>query len=155
MGGNDTHNPSIGGIAEVDRTHNDTHLRIDGHKILVQKIQPKQVQVPMNSNSESPIYLCARKLKSKPGEPDRYEIASIGIYKNHKIVGQIDLSPDKDGNVKPYSATEKSMHYHNFSEIPSTGQGRKSGQKDNHHPIPDQFKKMVDKVINFNKKQRE
>lgn len=155
MGGNNTYNPAIGGIAEVDRTHNDTHLRIDGHKILVQKIQPRQVQVPMNSNSESPIYLCARKLKGKPGEPDRYEIASIGIYKNHKIVGQIDLNQDKHGNIKPYTPDGKGIHYHKFSELSSTKQGRNSGQADNHLPIPDQFKGLVEKVINFNKKQRE
>ena len=105
----------------------------------------------MNSNSDSPIYLCARKLK---GEDERYEIASIGIYKNHKIIGQIDLAPDKNGNVKPYSPDGKGMHYHKFSENSNASMGRKSGDPNNHHPIPPQYQSLVEKVIEYNKKQR-
>ena len=68
MGGNNTYNKALWGVPEVDRTHNDVGQRIDGHKILVQKVSPQQVKVPMNSNSESPIYLCAREIKGKEGE---------------------------------------------------------------------------------------
>lgn len=152
MGANSSYNPELGGVPEMARTHKDTEQRIDGHKIIVQKIVPQQVQVPMKSNSDSPIYLCARTLKGKEG---KYEIASIGIYKDHKIIGQIDLNPNKMGNIRPYSPDGKGMHYHNFSENGGGSMGRKSGDRNNHHPIPPQYQSLVDKIIEYNKKQRE
>lgn len=151
MGGNNTYNKALGGVPEVDRTHREIGKKIDGHKILVQKEKPTQIKIPMNSNSESPIYLCAREIKGKDG---KYEIASIGIYENHKIVGQIDLAIDKHGNVTPYSSDGKGSHYHKFDESSSGEMGRRSGAKDNHHPIPKEYQSLVNKVIEFNKKQR-
>lgn len=73
----------------------------------------------------------------------------------YQIVGQIDLCPDKIGNISPFSIDGKGMHYHNFSEIQSNTRGRKSGQKDNHYPIPYEYEKLVENVIKFNKKQRQ
>lgn len=151
MGGNNTYNKALGGVPEVDRTHNDVGQRIEGHKILVQKVSPQQVKVPMNSNSESPIYLCAREIKGKDG---KYEIASIGIYEKHKIVGQIDLVMDKKGNVIPYSK-DGGTHYHIFGEGSNGNMGRKSGDKKNHHEIPQKYQSLLNKVIEYNKKQRE
>lgn len=152
MGGNNTFNKVLGGVPETDRTHREIGQRIDGHKILVQKQSPRQVKVPMNSNSDSPIYLCARELKGGQG---KFEIASIGIYKNHKIVGQIDLVMDKSGNVKPYSSDGKGTHFHTFNENTNGVMGRRTGDKGNHLPIPQQYESLVNKVIEFNKKQRE
>ena len=151
MGGNNSYNKSLGGIHESNRTHKDTGQRVDGHKVLVQKKSPYQAKVPMNSNSDSPIYLCARNIKGKEG---KYEIGYIGIYKNHKIVGQIDLVIDKNGNVKPYTSDGKGTHYHKFKESEGGTMGRKSRAKDNHLPIPKQYQSLLNKVIEYNKRQR-
>lgn len=151
MGGNNSYNKSLRGVPKVDRTHNDTGQRVAGHKVLVQKKSPFQVQVPMNSNSDSPIYLCARNIKGKDG---KFEIASIGIYENHKIVGQIDLVLDKNGNVKPYTSDGKGTHYHIFKESDGGRIGRNSGEKANHLPIPSKYQSLLDKVIEYNKNQR-
>lgn len=121
--------------------------RIDGHKILVQVKSPAQIQIPMNSNSENPIYLCGR-INKKTGA---VEIVSIGIYKDHKLVKSIDLVYDSKGNIIPYQSGKKSSHEHVWSQDGDGTVGRRSGQSSNHHPIEPKYKELIQEVTGFNK----
>ena len=154
MGGNSTYNKTLGVIPLMSRTHFENGNRIDGHKIIVQKQSPHQVKVPMNSNSDSPIYLCASVPKDH-FDKIRFEIKSIGIYERHRCVAQIDLKFDKNGNFIPYSNTEKSSQYHKFSYIKGDGTiGRKSHDNNNHHPIPTKYHSLIEKIEKYNKEQK-
>lgn len=150
MGGNNSYNKTLDRVRGSKRTHQEFHHRIDGHKILLQNRCKTQVKIPVNSNSDSPIYLCGRRRKSDGS----IEIASIGIYKNHKCVGQIDLKIDSKGNLIPFSNNgEKSSHYHIFPQDAKSGKiSRVSGQKSNHHPIDSKYDELINKVVEFNKK---
>lgn len=148
MGGNNTYKKELRGVPESLRTHNELSNKIEGHKILLQKASEKRVKIPMNSNSESPIYLGAHRK-----EDGTIEITTFGIYEKHKCVGQVDLVFDKGGNLVPYANNgEDSSHFHYFSENPSTGIiSRISGQKDNHHPIDAKYDSLIQKIITYNK----
>ena len=148
MGGNNSYNKTLDRVKGNLRTHREFHYRIEGHKILLQNKNPKQIKMPMNSNSESPIYLIGRKRKD-----GSIEIASIGIYKNHKCIGQIDLKFDSKGNLIPYSNNgEASSHYHKFSENESSNKvGRRSRDKHNHLPIESKYDLLLKKIEEFNK----
>lgn len=89
MGGNNSYNKELRGIPDYLRTHNELSNRIDGHKILLQKESERRVKIPMNSNSESPIYLGAHRK-----DDGSIEITTFGIYKKHKCIGQVDLKFD-------------------------------------------------------------
>lgn len=148
MGGNNSYNKALGGVPEEKRTHDELKTRIEKHKILLQKGNDSRVKIPMNSNSESPIYLGAHRK-----EDGTIEITTFGIYEKHKCVGQVDLKFDKSGNLIPYANNgEKSSHEHVFTEDPTTGLvSRKSGQKDNHKPIESKFDSLIKKIIEYNK----
>ncbi len=148
MGGNYSYNKALGGVPEWKRTHNELSNRINGHKILLQKNNERRVKIPMNSNSESPIYLGAH--RNKDGT---IEITTFGIYEKHKCVGQVDLKFDGKGNLIPYvNNGEDSSHFHKFSENPTTGLiSRESGQKDNHLPIDSKYDSLIQKIIEYNK----
>lgn len=148
MGGNNSYNKTLNRVKGSKRTHQEFHHRIDGHKILLQNKNQKQVKIPVNSNSESPIYLCGRRRKSDGS----VEIVSIGIYEKHKCVGQIDLKFDAQGNIIPYSNNgERSSHYHVFPQEGKGQVGRKSGQKNNHLPIGSEYEELINKIVKFNK----
>lgn len=148
MGGNNSYKKELGGVPDYLRTHDELPNRIGGHKILLQKGNDSRVKIPMNSNSESPIYLGAHRK-----EDGTIEITTFGLYENHKCVGQIDLKFDKQGNFIPYANNgEGSSHSHLFSENPTNGiVGRKSGQKSNHHPIDSKYDTLIQKIIEYNK----
>lgn len=148
MGGNNTHKKELGGVPEYLRTHNELPNRIEGHKILLQKENERRVKIPMNSNSESPIYLGAHRK-----DDGTIEITTFGIYEKHKCVGQVDLKFDDKGNYIPYANNgEKSSHYHKFTENLSTGLvSRKSGQKNNHHSIDSTYDSLIQKIVEYNK----
>lgn len=148
MGGNNSYNKALGGVPEYLRTHDELQSRIAGHKILLQKGNDSRVKIPMNSNSESPIYLGAHRK-----EDGTIEITTFGIYEKHKCIGQVDLKFDKSGNIIPYENNgEASSHFHYFFENPTTGLvSRKSGQKNNHHPIDPKYSSLIQKIIEFNK----
>jgi len=147
MGGNGSYIPSRGGVPVYNRTHDELDRRIDGHKILIQKESPQQIKVPMNSNSENPIYICGRVNK----ETKVVEIVSIGIYKDHKLVKSIDLEYDKKGNLIPFKKGEKSSHQHDWNTDVSGDVGRKSRKPDNHHQIDPGYMHLVHEVDAFNK----
>ncbi len=148
MGGNHSYNKALGGVPNHLCTHDELSVRIEGHKILLQKGNDSRVKIPMNSNSASPIYLGAHRK-----EDGTIEITTFGIYENHKCVGQVDLKFDKNGNYIPYANNgEKSSHFHRFSEDQSTGVvARKSGQKDNHLPIDSKYASLIEKIVQYNK----
>lgn len=151
MGANTSYNRILNRVRGKKRTHQEYHNRIDGHKILLQNKNKKQVNVPMNSNSESPIYLCGGKDKN-----GKIEVVSAGIYKNHKCVEQIDLKFDDSGKLIPYDKDNpKSSHYHKVKPDAKTGDsGRKKHLKDNCLPIPAKYTPLLDKIENYNKKQK-
>lgn len=148
MGANHSYNKELGGVPDNRRTHNEQSYRVDGHKVLLQKSNETRANIPMNSNSESPIYLGAHKR-----EDETLEITTFGIYEKHKCIGQVDLKFDKDGNFIPFANNgEKSSHFHIFSENPSTGMvSRISGDKANHHPIDNKYDSLIQKICEFNK----
>ncbi len=149
MGGNTSYNKNLDRVRGKRRTHQEFHHRIDGHKILLQNKNKRQVKLPVNSNSDSPTYLLGR--INKKGE---VEVVSIGVYEKHKCIGQIDLKFDKDGNFIPYSTTNtNSSHFHTFPGGMSPGDvGRKSHDKSNIHPIEGKYSSLIQKIVEFNKK---
>lgn len=148
MGGNNSYNEALGGVPENKRTHDELNTRIEGHKILLQKGSDSRVKIPMNSNSESPIYLGAHQK-----EDGTIEIKTFGIYEKHKCIGQVDLKFDSNGDFIPFANNgEGSSHFHKFSEDKSTGLvSRKPGQKDNHLPIDSKYNSLIQKIVEFNK----
>ncbi len=158
MGGNSSYDPKVGCVPLQVRTHKELSERIDGHKILIQKGNSSRTKIPVNSNSESPTYLCAHDYKDKDG--NKYlEITSIGIYEKHEAKFQIDLEFDKNGDAIAYSSSvrkgEKTSHLHKINKDSETGMiGRKSYDKNNHHPIPKEYNSLIKKIVAFNKSKR-
>lgn len=60
MGGNGSYSKAYRGVPDAKRTHIDTHMRIDGHKVLLQKGDAEQSKNVMNANSANPVYIIAR-----------------------------------------------------------------------------------------------
>lgn len=151
MGGNYSYNKTLRWVRGFKRTHHEYHDRLDGHKILLLNKNPKQVKVPVNANSESPLYLCAKQTGK-----DSVMITLVGIYENHKCIGQIDLKFDKDGNFIPFSSSNKnSSHFHEFHENTKTGQvGRKSHDKKNTCPIAHKYDTLIKHIEDYNKKNK-
>lgn len=149
MGGNSSYNKTLDRVPGWKRTHHEYHDRVDGHKILLWNSNPKHLHIPENSNSESPVYLCARKTAS-----GGIEIASVGIYKKHKCVSHIDLSFDKDGNLKPFAENGKGSHFHKLEMSQDGKVGRKTHDKNNVFPIPPEFSELVKHIAEYNIKHR-
>lgn len=146
MGGNGSYSDVLKKVPVALRTHNEAISRIDGHKILIQKVAEKQIKIPMNSNSENPTYLCSK--VTKDGD---IQIESIAVYEKHKVTKVIDLKFDDNGNYLPYSSSEKSSHYHYWEENENGFVGRKRHDKNNRHPIPSEYESLIEKVVNYNK----
>lgn len=148
MGGNGAYSTITGSIPAFARTHTDTELRVEGHKVLVQTKNPMQSKVPMNSNSENPIYLCGKVDK----RTEALQISKIGIYEKHKLTRVIDLSLNNDGTVVPFSKeSPKTSHLHNLSINEEGIVGRKAHDKSNIHPIPSEYLSLIEKISEFNK----
>ena len=146
MGANGSYSSIVKGVPEDSRTHNEAKSKIGGHKILVQKGNETQIKIPMNSNSENPTYLCG-----KLDKDGNVVITSIAIYKDHKLVQTIDLVFDSKGNVIPYSPNKKSSHCHNWNETSNGDVGRKRHDGKNTHPVPSEYKPLIDKIVDYNK----
>ncbi|MBR1808023.1 MAG: hypothetical protein IJ776_01365 [Paludibacteraceae bacterium] len=146
MGGNGSFDKNTGGVPVVNRTHDELPNRIDGHKILVQKNNVNQVKLPMNSNSEKPMYLCASVDKTTK----EVTIRQIGIYRNHKIVAEIGLEFDKKGNLIPYSKG-KGSHMHLYGEDTKGNRSRKAHDKKNTFPVPRKYRKLLKQIELYNK----
>ena len=148
MGGNGSYSKEFGGVKPQDRTHYETEYKIEGHKVLVLQENPSHDKIIMNSNSRNPIYLFA----SADKKTGKLTISGIGIYKNYKLVESIDLKFDSNGNVLPFKKTEDGSHSHNWFEVAPGIIGRKSYDKSNHKPIKQKYQKLIDKIVDFNKK---
>lgn len=147
MGGNGAYIRSESGVPDYKRTHTDIGDRVDGHKVLIQKKNENQVQIPMNSNSDNPKYLCG-----KVGKDGSITIETIAIYDKHKIVETIDIVIDKNGNFVPYTNGGKnSSHSHKWEQDDSGNMGRKSHDKSNSLPIDPKYQSLIDAVIAYNK----
>ena len=152
MGANGSYNKTLGRIKAIDRTRREFHDRIDGHKILLLNENQEHISHPVNSNADSTVYLGAKKIGS-----DAVEVSTIGIYENHKLVGQIDLKFDKNGDYVPYEKgrNRNSSHFHYFKTDPKTGKvSRKSHDKTNTHPIDSKWHKLCNDVAEYNKTQK-
>ena len=146
MGGNGSYSSTLKGVPEASRTHTEATSRIDGHKILVQKQTETQIKIPMNSNSENPTYLCAKVTKD-----GCVQITSIAVYENHKATQVIDLEFDKNGDYIPYSSSSKSSHSHDWKKSENGTVGRKRHDGSNRHPIPPEYKPLIDRIVKYNK----
>ena len=100
----------------------------------------------MNSNSERPMYLCASVNKYT----DIVTIKQIGIYRNHKIVAEIDLEFDKKGNLIPYSKG-KGSHLHRYTENNKGYIERKTHDRTNTFPVPRKYRKLLKQIEKYNK----
>lgn len=144
MGGNGSYSKEHGVVPVAKRSHTDTNLRVDGHKVLVLTENNSHAKIPMNSNSESPIYLIAK--VNKHGE---LTISSVAIYEHHKAAKVIDLKFDKDGKSMSYD-NGKGAHMHNWQENNNGDMGRKSHDKNNTYPVEGKYKELVEKIVTFN-----
>ena len=148
MRGNGSYSKEFGGVETKDRTHFDTEYRIDGHKIVVLQDNPSHDKIIMNSNSESPIYLFA----SADKRTGKLTVSGLGIYKKHLLKESIDLKFDSQGNLKLFNSGEGGSHAHKWGEVAPGMIGRKSYDKKNHLPIEKKYQKLIDKIVEFNKK---
>ena len=153
MGGNGAYDESWGGIPDVKRKYSEMSRKIDGHKIVVETKNPRHKSSPENSNSESPIYLCARIDKNT----NEVQIHTIAFYSNHKLVKTIDLEYDSDGNLLPFKKIQKKgkekvvgTHSHDWSANNNGIVGRKSHDSKNTNKV-DINNQLLKKIVEFNK----
>jgi len=149
MGGNSSYSEDWGGVPEAKRTHDETGYRIDGHKVLITKSNPRQKKNILNSNSADAIYIVAKK-----GKDGSIVAESINIYKGHDLCYEINLVFDKKGNVVPFNSG-KGCHAHLWYKDSSDGcLKRKRHDKGNSFPVDHKYDKLINSVINFNKKHK-
>lgn len=144
MGGNGSYGKEYGGVPLAKRSHIDTSFRVKGHKVLVLAENTSHAKIPMNSNSESPIYLVA-----KVNEHGELLISSVAIYEDHKVAKVIDLRFDKDGKSMSYG-NGKGTHMHNWQENNNGDMGRKSHDKNNIYPVEGRYEDLVEEIVKLN-----
>ena len=154
MGGNGAYDEEWGGIPDAKREYIEMDTKINGHKILMQSSNPQHKSAPENSNSASPIYLCARVNE----ETGVIQIHTVAFYSNHKLVKTIDLEYDVNGNLKPFATTTKKgkvkvtgTHSHNWDANDKGIVGRKSHDPKNIHPVNINDGLLI-KIVEYNKK---
>lgn len=149
MGANASYDALLGRIANEKRTHHEYGERIDGHKILFLNNEEDHIRLPMNSNSESPTYLCARHT-----EDGSIQIATIGIYEKHLCVMQIDLEFDEAMNLIPYSEGA-GTHCHRYEYDKDKNKvWRKSHDSKNVFAPDPTLNELLSKIEKFNKSHR-
>ena len=150
MGGNGSYSKWYGGVTVASRTHIDTNMRIEGHKVLLQKGSVKQNKNILNANSESPVYLIAR--VEKDGS---VAVQSINVFKGHEISLEINLKFDEGGNYVPFNGNAStSSHAHRWKMTEQGTYERKSHDNSNVYDIPPEYKGLIYKIVEFNKKKR-
>ena len=150
MGGNGSYSKAYRGVPDVKRTHIDTNMRIDGHKVLLQKGNARQSKNIMNSNSENPIYIMAR-----VNDDGIVVVHSVNVYKDHKISLEINLKYDANGNMIPYSKNSgRGCHAHLWYMNDRGEYHRKQHDTNNVLNIPSEYEEMVRHIDDFNKKKR-
>ena len=148
MGGNGSYSKGYRGVPDAKRTHIDTNMRIDGHKILLQKGDVEQSKNIMNANSEKPIYIIAR----VKGD-GTVVVHSVNVFKDHKISVEINFKYDAGGNMIPYSKnSSKGSHAHLWYENDRGEYKRKQHDINNVFNIPPEYNELVKHIDDFNKK---
>lgn len=151
MGGNGAYYKRNDGVPRERRSHIDTHKHIDGHKILLQKASLKQSKNIMHSNSDSPIYLIA-----KTKRDGVISIQKVNIFEGHNLKYEINLRFDKQGNALVYNAKnhDAGSHAHVWEKGIDGKMHRatNSSGKEIHTAIPQKYQSLLDKIIQFNKK---
>lgn len=147
MGGNGAYIRSINEVPVEQRTHTDTNYRVGGHKVILQSKSPKQVQIPMNFNSEKPIYLCG-----KVDKEGVIRVSTIAIYENHAISECIDIETDENGNFIPYDISKKkTSHSHKWFQDFNGDFGRNKHDRKNCLPIDPKYNDLINDICEFNK----
>ena len=148
MGGNGSYSKAYRGVPTASRTHIDTHMRIDGHKVLLQKKNVGQSKNIMNSDSNNPTYTIAY-----VGKDGTIKIHSINVFKDHGISLEINLKYNAKGEIIPYNAnSEKGSHALLWYINDSGEYYRKQHDKNNVVDIPSEYKELVKHIDDFNKK---
>ena len=146
MGGNSSYDPNIDGVPEDKRTHLEYPMRIDGHKILVLTSNVKHKAIPMNSNSEHPIYLIG-----KVDRQGNVVIEVLAEYTNHRIRTEVDIEVDVDGNLMPFNPNGgRGTHMHLWKEKEGWVMSRESHDKNNAFEVDSKYNDLIIKVIQFN-----
>lgn len=146
MGANGSYDKESGGVPAERRTHIETGHTILGHKVLLQDGVTDQTKNIMNSNSESPIYLMAKR------NPDgSLTVLNINDFSRHKIGLEINLKFDQNGNVKPYNGKEANSHSHEWYQAENGDMHRKPTEGNSHLPIPSGYNQLISEIQKFNK----
>lgn len=150
MGGNHAYSQEMKKLIKSDFF--DTAYRLGGHKVLVQKESPNRSKIPMNSKSESPIYLCGKLSDANGGV---LSVERIAIYENHKLVRTIDLEFGSNGDYIPFKENGKKVsHAHDWFEKDDGSIWRNAHDKSNVYPVDDKFLPLIEQIVQFNKSKR-
>ena len=108
-------------------------------------IYPYQKSLPL----EYEAYLMA-----KLNEDDTLTILNVNINEGNKIKMDINLKFDSHGNLITYNGKESASHSHKWIEMPNGNMTRKPAKngENTHLPISDEFKPLLNAIVNFNKK---
>lgn len=150
MGANGSYDRKLFCVPGDKRTHDDTGYRIDGHKVLDSDKVPEQSKNVLNSNSECPIYLIAKR-----EEGGVLSVQKLNVFEGHSLKWEIDLKFDSQGNLVPFNGKESRSHMHEWVEVSPGIVGRKVfGEGQNSHlPIPPEYDALIGKIVRFNKQQ--
>lgn len=147
MGGNNSFSEDWGGVPEADRTHTDSGIRIDGHKVVFANGTPEQRKNILNSNSKDAVYLIATMEKD-----GTLKVHSINVFKGNDLAYEINLEFDNAGNLIPFDGKSKGSHAHRWQKDPETGKlGRKSHDRKNTFAISSKYSSLINKIVDFNK----
>lgn len=148
MGSNGSYNKKANGVPRSKRSHIDTRMRIDGHKVLLQSSNRNKAKNILYSNSDSPIYIIGK--RNKDGSID---IHSVNVFKGHKLEVEINLKYNKDGTIRSYDGSEGSSHCHYWEEK-ATGSMRRKETANAHETIPQQYVSLLNDIVKFNRQNR-
>lgn len=146
MGGNGSYSKAFQGVPDANRTHIDTHMRINGHKVLLQSANVAQSKNIMQSHSPNPIYIIGR----VRGD-DTIVAHSVLAFQHHAIALEINLIYDTAGNYIPFQHdTDSGSHAHRWHLSPNGEYRRERHQGSNVYDIPREYDTLIGKIIEFN-----
>lgn len=145
LGGNGSYNKAIGGIPINNRTHTDTGLKIDGHKVVISNTSDIQAKNILNSNSDSPIYVIGHVNRNH-----EIVIHSVNVFEGHHIKMEINIKYDANGRILAYNGKEKNSHCHYWQQDANGNMSRKlTGNA--HERIPKEYAALLQSIDRFNR----
>ena len=148
MGGDGSYSKEFRGVPLASRTHIDTNMRINGHKVLLQRKNVGQSKNILNSNSENPIYVIAY-----VRDDGALVVHSVNVFRNHEICLEINLNYDADGEIVPYDMKSgKGSHAHRWVMSEKGIFERKQHDGSNAFEIPRKYDDLIRGIDSFNKK---